>query len=167
MVNIKMKSPEVVLQADRCPLVLQQLRPCIAPTSDQTGCLPPPPGGSIGRDPDISWWSTSQRSGSAGSHGQSRSAQITLDPSSFNTSHSPSPHGPWTHHWWLPRSQSLYHNGRMKLWTWLRSAWQERSSGHQTCRWQLVGSLKKQVCTLWSCIHACKPCTHSCIHACW
>ena len=53
MVNIKMKSPEVVLQADRCPLVLQQLRPCIAPTSDQTGCLPPPPGGSIGRDPDI------------------------------------------------------------------------------------------------------------------
>ena len=45
---------------------------------------------------------TSQSSGAAGSHGQSRSAQRTLDPSSFKTSHSPSPHGPFgghLHYW--------------------------------------------------------------------
>ena len=41
---------------------------------------------------------TSQSSGAAGSHGQSRSAQRTLDPSSFKTSHSPSPHGPFGGH---------------------------------------------------------------------
>ena len=78
---------------------------------------------------------TSQRSGAAGSQGQSLSAQITLEPSSFNTSHSPSPQGPWNDHV-LYLSQLLMImvpiTATAMNTTWLRRAWQERSSGHQT-----------------------------------
>ena len=108
--------------------------------------LPPPP--FIGGYLDLSRSSqfneaqaspTSQRSGAAGSHGQSRSAQITLEPSSFNTSHSPSPHGPCKSWLMIPITITTI------CWTptWLRSAWQERSSGHQTWRCLVVGNLRK------------------------